>query len=577
MTLNNLKSYAQRHRMLLVLVSVFVVAAVVLSVGISRQRAAQSEYFTAAVERNTIRLVVNATGTVQAVVTVQVGSQVSAQIQNVYADYNSVVKRGDLLARMDPRNFEAQLDNAKANLVASQARVQTVQADLNTQRANLQSAQANLEVARVARDNTKLIYNRYTELRTKGILSQNEFDTAKANADSAKYDQAGAAVEQVQAQINATKSQLDQAKAQVQQARADLDKAQINLGYTKIYSPIDGVVVSRNIDVGQTVAASLQAPTLFVIANDLTKMQVNASIDEADIGKISDQVDVKFTVDAYPNESFMGRILEIRLNPQTVQNVVTYNVIIGVDNPQLKLKPGMTANISITVNQKDNVLNIPNASLRYAPAGAPRNMDLRKPQLSQGDSAGQGERRSDKTQMSNFKQQTSSDTKSTDSQTDRRPPLQSNQAQGVQPGQAGPQNRGSDRSMGAHRFKSGTYRPDDFSGPTPSKNNRPERPHLAPGQNWDPEEKIKFPTPSNQTLREAIVWVLNGKKKATAKQVTLGITDGVRTEVVAGELNEGDQVIIGDTSQTANNPGAAQSPFGRPMGGFGPPRPIVRR
>lgn len=255
-----------------------------------------------------------------------------------------------------------------------------MEADLNTQLSNLQSAKANLEAARVTRDNTAVIFRRYSELSKQGILSQNDYDNAKANAEgaAAKYSQAAAAVEQVQAQINATKSQLAQAKAQVEQARADLSRAKINLEYTSIYSPIDGVVVSRNIDVGQTVAASLQAPTLFVIANDLTKMQVNANIDEADIGKISSKVGVKFTVDAYPNDTFTGRISEIRLNPQTVQNVVTYNVIVSVDNPELKLKPGMTANITITVAQRDNVLKVPNAALRYVPSGMTREKVVKK-------------------------------------------------------------------------------------------------------------------------------------------------------------------------------------------------------
>src|SRR5213075_1749769 len=205
------------------------------------------------------------------------------------------------------------------------------------------------------------------ELSKEGVVSKNDYDNAKANADSAvaKYEQAQAAVAQSEAQSNATAAQLEQMKAQLQQAVADLNRAELNLGYCNIYSPVDGVVISRNVDVGQTIAASLQSPTLFSIANDLSHMQVNANIDEADIGNISDQADVKFTVDAYPDDLFQGRISEIRLNPQTVQNVVTYSVIIGIENPDLKLKPGMTANITVTVDQRDEVLKIPNASLRY--------------------------------------------------------------------------------------------------------------------------------------------------------------------------------------------------------------------
>src|SRR5205085_9641153 len=225
-----------------------------------------------------------------------------------------------------------------------------------------------------ARDNTAVLFERNAGLSKEGVVSKNDYDNAKANADSAraKLDQAQAAVAQAEAQGRSAGAGLQQAKAQLQQAQADLNRARLNLEYCNIYSPVDGVVISRNVDVGQTIAASLQSPTLFTIANDLTRMQVNANVDEADIGNISDRADVRFTVDAYPNDSFKGRISEIRLNPQTVQNVVTYSVIIGIDNPDLKLKPGMTANITVTVDQKDSVLKVPNAALRYTPPGLQR-------------------------------------------------------------------------------------------------------------------------------------------------------------------------------------------------------------
>src|SRR5439155_3520037 len=271
-----------------------------------------------------------------------------------------MVKRGQLLAKLDPRNFQAQVENARANVAAAEARVRSAEAELKTQAANLQSAKANLEAARVARDNTATLFQRAAELSKSGVVSQNDFDNAKANAESAqaKYEQAQAAVAQVEAQSNASAAQLEQVEAQLEQAQADLNRSLLNLEYCSIYSPVDGVVISRNVDVGQTIAASMQAPTLFTIANDLTRMQVNANVDEADIGNISDQADVRFTVDAFPNEFFHGRIAEIRLNPQTVQNVVTYSVSIGIENPELKLKPGMMAYITITVDQRDNVLKV---------------------------------------------------------------------------------------------------------------------------------------------------------------------------------------------------------------------------
>src|SRR5438093_11042096 len=357
-----------------------VVLAVVLVFAVRKQKASAGEFFTAPVETGPLRNTVNATGVVQTVVTVQVGSQISGQIQELYADYNSMVKRGQLLARIDPRNFQAQVENAQASVAAAQAKVQSADAETRTQAANSDSAKANLEAAGVARDNTAILFERAAELSKSGVVSRNDYDNAKANADSAraKFEQAQAAVAQAEAQNHAAAAGLQQAKAQLLQAEADLNRERLNLEYCNIYSPVDGVVISRNVDVGQTIAASLQSPTLFTIANDLTRMQVNANVDEADIGSISDQADVRFTVDAYPNEFFRGRISEIRLNPQTVQNVVTYSVIIGMDNPDLKLKPGMTANITITVDQRDNVLKVANAALRYTPPGVQREQSRRE-------------------------------------------------------------------------------------------------------------------------------------------------------------------------------------------------------
>ncbi|PYS51581.1 MAG: hypothetical protein DMG13_18295, partial [Acidobacteria bacterium] len=263
-----------------------VLLAGVLAFSMKSQKSSSAQFFTSPVETGPLRNLVNATGVVQTVVTVQVGSQVSGQVEELYADYNSMVKRGQLLAKLDPRNFQAQVENARANVAAAEARVRSAEAELKTQAANLQSAKANLEAARVARDNTATLFQRAAELSKSGVVSQNDYDNARANAESAqaKFEQAQAAVAQVEAQSNASVAQLEQMKAQLQQAQADLSRAQLNLDYCNIYSPVDGVVISRNIDVGQTIAASLQSPTLFSIANDLSRMQVNASVDEADIG-----------------------------------------------------------------------------------------------------------------------------------------------------------------------------------------------------------------------------------------------------------------------------------------------------
>ncbi len=338
---------------------------------IGRSKPTQNTLIKGKIERGSIRISVNATGTLEAVRTVQVGSQISGQIAKLHADYNSTVKQGQLLAEIDPRTFQSQVLTEQSSLASAQARLQSAQADLINQEANLLQVQASLKVAEVANDNAQLLYKRSQELLAKGLASTNDDDVARSNAQSsaAKVLQAQAAVKQAEAQIRSRQAALESSQSDIVGSKAQLERAQINLDLTKIYSPVDGVVISRSVDIGQTVAASLSAPVLFLIANDLARMQVKANIDEADIGKITDEVQVTFTVDAYRNDVFAGKISEVRLEPQTVQNVVTYGVIVGVENPQLKLKPGMTANLTMVVDEHDNVLTVPNAALRFTPGG----------------------------------------------------------------------------------------------------------------------------------------------------------------------------------------------------------------
>jgi len=336
-----------------------------------RDRASKTSYMTAKVQKAAISNTISATGSLEALRTVQIGSQVSGQVDALFSDFNAIVKKGQLLATLDPRPAQSQVATAQAHLAASDAQLRSAEADLLNQQANVASAEANVRIAQVAQDNAQLMYERGKELDSHGLASKNDLDTAKTNFDSAvaKLQQAQAALQQAQAMIRSRLASIDSAKANIVASKADLERSQINLDLTKIYSPVDGVVISRSVDVGQTVAASLQAPVLFTIANDLTQMQVKASVDEADIGKLNKDANVRFTVDAYPNDFFRGTISEIRLEPQTVQNVVTYNVIIGVANPDMKLRPGMTANLTITVDKKDGVLAVPNAALRFTPEG----------------------------------------------------------------------------------------------------------------------------------------------------------------------------------------------------------------
>ncbi|MGH7909492.1 MAG: efflux RND transporter periplasmic adaptor subunit, partial [Thermodesulfobacteriota bacterium] len=291
-----------------------------------RNEKGEAKYITAEVERGYVSEVVTATGTLNAVVTVQVGSQVTGKINTLNADFNSEVKKGQVVAEIDPDPFQARVDREKASLAAAKASVSTA-------RANLEKAKVDLEDALRSLKRTK-------ELFIRGIISENDRDVAQARYDSAL------------AEVKAQEASHENALAQVEQAKANLKSAESDLSYTKIISPVDGIVISRNVDVGQTVSASLQAPTLFVIAENLTKMQVNASVVEADIGKVKVGQNTTFTVDAYTDKKFTGEVTQVRNAPITVQNVVTYDVIIGVENSDLKLKPGMTANVSILTAHK---------------------------------------------------------------------------------------------------------------------------------------------------------------------------------------------------------------------------------
>jgi HlyD family secretion protein len=284
-------------------------------------------YVTEAVARGSITSVVTATGTVNPVTSVQVGTYVSGPIRAIYADYNSPVKKGQLVAKIDPAPFQVKVAAAEANLANARAQVDKDRADLALK---------------------KLTFERNRELLAKDLIAQNDLDTAKSN-----FDQATA--------------QLALAQAGVQQAEASRDEARINLAYTDITSPVDGVVVSRNVDVGQTVAASFQTPTLFLIAQDLTKMQVDANVSESDIGEVRSEQAASFSVDAYPGRQFHGSVKQVRNSPLNIQNVVTYDVVIAVDNPDLALKPGMTATVAITTAERDNVLRIPVRALRFNP------------------------------------------------------------------------------------------------------------------------------------------------------------------------------------------------------------------
>jgi HlyD family secretion protein len=290
-------------------------------------RPKEPRFETTKAERGNITARVTATGTLSALVTVQVGVQVSGRIAQLFADFNSQVKKGQVVDKIDPDLFKAAVEQANANYIAAKG--------------NLARAVAQAQDARRQADRSQ-------QLAERNLIAVADRDTAVANAVAAE-------------------AQVEAAKGSIAQAQASLHQAQVNLAYTTVFSPIDGVVISRSVDVGQTVAASLQAPTLFTIAEDLKKMQVDTNVAEADVGKLEPGMKAIFTVDAYPNQRFFGQVRQIRNAPQTIQNVVTYDAVIDVQNPELKLKPGMTANVTIEIARRDNVLRVPSAALRFRP------------------------------------------------------------------------------------------------------------------------------------------------------------------------------------------------------------------
>src|SRR6185436_16940692 len=441
------------------------------------------------------------------------------------ADYNSVVKKGQVIAQLDPSVSKAQVDQARANLQQAQASLQQARAAVTNSRAGVTDARAkaqaatstaqnnqagvvgaraNLAVLKAQQDDAMSLLKQQESLVKSGIIAQRDLDIAQTayQTAKAKYDQgvaqlnqailseqsatssgiaqSQAQVQQSQAGVEQSTAQVQAAQAQVQQAAAALQLAEVNLAHTTITSPIDGIVVSRDVNVGQTVAASLSAPTLFTIANDLTKMQVIANIDQADIGLVENAKSVKFSVDAFPGKDFDGKIEQMRLNPQNVQNVVTYNVVIDVDNPEQKLKPGMTANLTVTIDERNNVLKVPNAALRFMP------QDGSGQRTGGGNGNSQGRRQSG--------------------------------------------GNGSDASQRTGNAGNGA----DVQ--------------FAPST---------APVLAGQTR---IVWVMGQDGKPQRRRIKVGLTDGASTEVLEGSLQEGELVVTGQTISGADRAQSSQTP-----------------
>ena len=517
------------------------------------------DYLTVPVSRGEVSRTVSSTGLLQAVVTVQVGSQVSGRIQELHADFNSVVKKGQTLAIIDPANFEAQLERAKASLATAKAAVKSAAANLINRKAELESARANVQVGEVNLQEAERELKRSRELYEADVLSDRDLENAQALFDQAKarLSQNRAQVSQVEASIRSAHAQNDQAAANVQEATASLKMAQVNLHYTNITSPIDGVVIERNVDIGQTVAASFQAPVLFLIANDLTKMQVIAQIDEADIGAISEMAQVDFAVDAFPGQSFEGKISEIRLSsklPNTdsaggaqsgggATNVVVYNVIIDVENTQLKLRPSMTATVNFVVAQETDVLKVANSALRFRPEGmSPEEIRAlmrgggRRPSGGGPGTAMAGPGRgpgADRAAMADA------------SGGDGRPGWG---GRGRGPGgQRRGQRRGGDQQISHAEIGISTI----------------EQYGIRPGP------KIRFPRAERTRPRPGLLWVLDENTEPQPRRVLLGITDGRETAILRSDLEEGEKIITWKLDESGQVQRGSSSPF---SGAFGPRR-----
>jgi HlyD family secretion protein len=465
-------------------------------------KADKPTYIFGTVERGNIVSQVECTGTLAAVTTVQVGTQVSGTIAELYADFNSQVKKGQLLAKLDPSLFEAAVQQAEAN-------VRTAEVTLTDDAAATASAKANLEKAKVDVINNQRKVKIQKELWNQNLISQDDLDSAQATLD------ASVAAEQAQqAQIDSCEARFKEDQERLSQTRANLDQAKLNLEHTIITSPISGTVISRNIDRGQTVAASFSAPTLFTIAEDLTKMQVSTNIDEADVGKIKTGMEGTFTVDAYPNETFRGKISQVRLASNVVQNVVTYNAMIDVSNPQLKLFPGMTANVKILVDKAENVLKIPNSALRFKPNLSDQEMETAYKAAGEEKYYSQLRARNSKS--------------------------------------AAPTMPASEMQMSFATNRANANNRSDSSGRTGG----------TQGPNSD--------TLANRSAhaRRAALWVLGADKSLQPVVVTLGLTDGVQTEIEPGKLKEGDKIITGEEVAQASR--QAPSTTTRPPGFGGP-------
>ena len=492
---------------------------------------AQAAFRTATIERGNLVAAVSATGTLNPVVSVQVGSQVSGQIKEIFVDYNSVVKKNDVIARIDPESFQLRVNQAMSDLEASRATALT-------QRTNVAALQAEVSRAQVAHAETERDLKRNQMLVDKGFVSQAALEkTQSAVAIAAEQ------VKTAQAQRAVGDAQIRNGEALVKQRESQLAQARVDLERTTIRAPVDGIVISRSVDAGQTVAASLQAPVLFQIARNLTDMQVEASIDESEIGRVAIGQDATFTVDSFPGRTFRGKITQVRKAALVVQNVVTYVAIISAANPDLTLLPGMTTNVRIIVANRDQVLRVPNAALRYRPPGV---VAPAKGEKNAQKAGATGSQKSGGTAAAGAGGQAQATrerlTRELDLNAEQQAKLEAIQNSTAEKIAALSADDPAQRKKEAGRLRAQS------------------RTEIAAILN-DEQRKRYEELASEQrgvASTRGTVWVADGARAPKAVNVRLGISDGSYTELLGGDLKEGDAVIIGGgTAARAASKGAA--------------------
>lgn len=530
-----------------------IILAAVAYVGLSGETQQSEVYRSAKVERGNVRKSVSASGELNAVTTVDVGSEISGQVSKLFADFNSEVQANQVIARIDPQSFdarvsqsEAELEVSKATLAVKTAAIQQAIANHENARSSLKAEQADLEKAKVTAKDLELDFNRKRRLRERGVVAVSAVDKARAaweasvqqiKAAEARLNAQRSTVAARRAQVRMARAEVLHGKALVQKQKAALNFSKVDLENTYIRSPVDGVIIGRDVDVGQTVAASLQSPVLFTIAKDLRKMQVETNIDEADIGQIRPGQAAVFTVDSFPGREFNGTVTQVRKKPQNVQNVVTYTVVITADNRDLRLLPGMTANVQVKVSDRPGVLRIPNSALRFNPPGAtPLTTVQGRGGKAGGGAKGGGKRKGGKAAARRRAQaQLARLTRQLD--------LSDEQKQQVQEF-----NRGIFRRIRA--LRQGGARGPDFR-ETITQLRRQASQQIMEALN--PEQQVKYRAilaqrQSNPVTR-ARVWVLEeGRPKPVI--VFIGVGDGKFTEMVRGGLTEGQQIIT-SINQTA--------------------------